>query len=164
MDERQKSRAAGWCAQAPVSGEWRLARLDVISAIDQRQWPVARIELHHRTRGRVFEIATGAGGMDAIFNALAQHFGIEASVAALSVQFEPGSDSRSTLPQFIVTAQLLVGEMIYRGIAKNGDMLLSTAAAYLDALARAHAHRKAAEARQICQNDFELSQSEWRAA
>lgn len=145
MDERQKARAAAWCRQGPARGEWKLARLDVICAMDPREWPVGRIELHHRTRGHIVEIATGAGGTDAIFNALAQHFGIDASLAGLSVRFEPECDAR--LAHFAVITDLLVGTTMYRGVAHSGDLLLSTAAAYLDALSMAQIDRAIAKDR-----------------
>lgn len=142
MDQRQRSRASLWCDQAPASGAWSLSRLEVVSTIQPRRWPVGRVELRHATQGCISDVATGAGSMDAIFNALARLFNLEASVKTLSAQYEQPEGDQTDLPRVAARTELLIDGKTYCGSAESEDLLLSTAGAYLDALLKAAEERK----------------------
>jgi hypothetical protein len=144
MDQRQKLRAsAEWCGQPPVSGPWTLCRVDAISTTRLNRWPVGRVELFHETRGRVFEVATGAGCLDAAFNAVAALIGVTAPAKSLEVQYEPGCEGTAALPAVTVEIEVTTDGGTYRGCARTGDLLLSAVGAYLDALWRAAEERQA---------------------
>ena len=141
MDERQRTRASLWCDQAPAAGAWSLSRLELISTVAPRRWPVGRVDLHHKTEGPVSSVATGAGSVDAIFNALADLFKFKPTVKALSARYEIPANGQTDLPQVSAVVDLLINERIYRGTARSGDLLLTTASAYLDALRQADDER-----------------------
>jgi molybdenum cofactor biosynthesis enzyme len=136
MDERQKRRAeAQWCPEPPQCGPWTLRRLDVISTVQPKKWPVCRLELIHQERGRVFEIGTGAGCLDAAFNAVAELIGVTAPVKTLEVDFECAE--ADALPQVTVEIEIEVNQNTWRGYARTADLMLSAVGAYLDAIVRA---------------------------
>jgi protein-L-isoaspartate O-methyltransferase len=112
--------------------------LDVISTVQPKKWPVCRLELIHQERGRVFEIGTGTGCLDAAFNAVAQLIGVTAPVKALEVDFECAE--ADALPQVTVEIEIEVNHGTWRGRARTGDLMLSAVGAYLDAVVRALDH------------------------
>lgn len=107
------------------------------SSLSPKEWPVARVELIHDERGAVFEIATGAGCLDAACNALAQLYGVTAPIRSLEVQYGISSEPPVGLPVVNATVDVAVGERIFRGSTTSGDLLVSAVGAYLDALSQA---------------------------
>lgn len=139
MDDR-KSQVADEGDQAPSSGPWSVTRVEVISTVDHRRHSIGRVELWHNKRGRVLAVGTGPGSVDAIFSALAQLFDLETSVRTLQAQyqFQEAADPR----QVAASIEILIEGKCYRGSARAAGMLVSVAAAFLDAICRAADERQ----------------------
>ena len=139
MDERQQSRAnASWSDGVPARGPWIVSRVEMVSTLARGHWPVARVELTHEKRGRIVEFGTGAGPVDAAFNAIAQILGVSAEVRSLEVQYQSPGHGMG-LPTAAVEIEALVAGSSRCGRARTGDLLLSAIGAYLDAIDRAAA-------------------------
>lgn len=139
MNQRQKIRAdANWCGPPARCGPWTLMRLEMISTVRPQKWPVCRLELLHEERGRVSETATGAGCLDAAFNAVSQMFGVTAPVKAIEIDYR--CPEAGAVPQVIVEIEVVVGDGTWRGCARTGDLLLSAVCAYLDGIVQALDH------------------------
>jgi 2-isopropylmalate synthase len=138
MDHRQKVRAEAACrGEASTVGRWTLSRLEILSTVEPRKWPVARVELLHSTRGRLFEIGTGCGGVDAAFNAVAQIFGMSAPVEQLDLRYRVDTIAGRSLPEVTVKICVSIDGENFQGSAETADILTSCVAAYVDALSRA---------------------------
>lgn len=136
MNEEQTTRARAASAIATEScGPWTLSRLEIISTVEPKRWPAARVELLHARRGRVLEIATGAGGVDAAFNAVAQIFGVSAPINRLDLSYRSGEIG--SLPVVMVSLSVVIDGEIFDGSAQAGDVLPGCVWAYLDALSKA---------------------------
>ena len=77
-----RPRATGRTIAAGRSPSSRSARPRPPSA-----WPVARVELEHGERGRVTDIASAPGALDAIFTSISQIMDVPARVDALELQY-----------------------------------------------------------------------------
>jgi hypothetical protein len=124
VEKAQKRNAKPrWCGDIPDRGPWKLLRLDTIAVVERRKWPLSRVELFHEKRGRVLDVSTGAGSLDAAFIALSTIVGVKATVrAAANAEIE-----------------IAVGDAIYRGSARTADLFLSAVGAYLEAISLAAA-------------------------
>jgi hypothetical protein len=84
------------------------------------------------------ETATGAGCLDAAFNAASQLLAVTPAVKAMEVDYscpEPGG-----VPQVTVEIETVIGHGTWRGCARTGDLLLSAVGAYLDGIVQAVDH------------------------
>ena len=133
MNEQQKARAlTDWCMKLPAFGPWRLARLEILSTVQPQQWPSARVELVHEHLGRLVKIATGAGPLDAAFNAISELVRVGASMTSLNVDYEPAANADGP-PHVRVEVEAASNGSHYRGGARTGDLFVSAVAAFLDA-------------------------------
>jgi hypothetical protein len=124
VEGRQIARAnAQSCEAPPQYGPWTLLRLDLTTTVQPKKWPVCRLKLLHEKRGSVVEIATGAGCLDAVFNAVAQLIGVTAPVRAIDVDFNCAE--AGGLPQVTVGLETEVDNGTWRGCARTGDLVLS---------------------------------------
>src|SRR3546814_3710181 len=57
---------------------WSLNKVDIRAPVSASAWPVARIELQHGERGRVTDLASAPGALDAAFQAVSQIMGVPA--------------------------------------------------------------------------------------
>ena len=65
---------------------WRLRRIDIRSPVASDDWPVARLELVHPSRGIVSDIAKAPGAFDAAFLAASQIIGISPRLLSYTVR------------------------------------------------------------------------------
>lgn len=134
MNEKQQARARSSWMTAPVRcGQWTLARIEIISTVQPTKWPVARVELFHETRGHKLSIATGAGGTDAALNAIADVIGRNAELIELRASLAESSGVAATA----VHVRVRIDGLEYDGQADCGDLIVSTVAAFLEAVCSA---------------------------
>lgn len=122
---------------------WRLGKVDIRAPVSASAWPVARVELEHGERGRVTDIASAPGALDAAFAAVSQIMAVPARVHQLEMQYvaadaqEAGEDGQgaNVLVEISIEAE---GE-IFGGRARARDILPCCVAAYIDAASNAEA-------------------------
>lgn len=135
---------------ATESGEtqklWSLAKVEIRAPVTVNAEPVARVELEHGTRGRVCDIASAPGGLDAAFRAVSHIVGLDARVEDLEMQYvaaepseEHSADDQSA--SVLVEMRVSVEGESFSGRARARDILPCCVAAYLDAVSNAVAVR-----------------------
>jgi 2-isopropylmalate synthase len=140
---------------AEVSGQgmktWALAKVEIRAPLTVTAWPMARVELEHGERGRVTDIASAPGALDAAFMAVGQIMGVSARVEGLDMQYL-AADPGETAPDgqaanVLVEMQISVDGELFAGRARARDILPCCVAAFIDAASNADAVR-AVRARQ----------------
>lgn len=125
---------------------WSLAKVEIRAPLTPSAQPMARVELTHGERGRVTDIATAPGAMDAAFLAVSQIVGLPARVHQLDMQYvaidpdEPAADGQGA--NVLVEVQVEVDDEIFAGRARARDILPCCVSAYLDAVSNAEAVRR----------------------
>jgi 2-isopropylmalate synthase len=125
---------------------WKLSKVDIRAPVSASAWPVARVELEHGERGRVTDIASAPGALDAAFAAVSQVLGLPARVDSLEMQYlaadpdEPADDGQGA--SVLVEMHVDVEGEIFGGRARARDILPCCVSAYLDALSNAEAVRR----------------------
>lgn len=125
---------------------WALGKVEIRAPVSANAQTVARVELEHGERGRVTDIASAPGGMDAAFLAVSHIIGLPARVHQLDMQYvaadadDPAPDGQAT--NVLVEIALEVDGDIYAGRARDRDILPCCVAAYIDALSNADAVRR----------------------
>jgi 2-isopropylmalate synthase len=120
---------------------WSLSKLEIRTPASSKSWPVARVELDHGMRGRVTDIASAPGALDAIFTSISQIMDVPARVDALELQYvaadadETPEDGQGA--KVLVEIALDVGGEIFSGRARDRDILPCCVAAYIDAASNA---------------------------
>jgi 2-isopropylmalate synthase len=108
-------------------------------------WPVARVELEHGERGRVTDVASAPGALDAAFSAVSQLLELPARVDSLEMQYlaadpdEPADNGQGA--NVLVEIHVEVEGEVFGGRARARDILPCCVSAYLDALSNAEAVR-----------------------
>jgi len=122
---------------------WSLRKVEIRAPVTVSAWPVARVELEHGHRGRVCDLASAPGALDAAFKAVSQIIGVPGRVEELDMQYiaaDPGEvaqdDQGATV---LVEIQISVDGEIFAGRARARDILPSCVAAYIDAASNAEA-------------------------
>ena len=129
-----------------ASRSWTLSKLEIRTPASANAWPVARVELDHGTRGRVTDLASAPGALDAIFASISQIMGVPARVDALDLQYvaadssEPSEDVQAA--KVLVEIALEVEGEIFCGRARDRDILPCCVAAYIDAASNAETVRR----------------------
>jgi 2-isopropylmalate synthase len=124
---------------------WSLSKLDIRAPVSPTAWPVARVELDHGERGRVTDIATAPGALDAAFAAVSQIMAVPARVDTLEMQYiaadpaEPSDDGQGA--SVLVEIAIEVEGEIFAGRARERDILPCCVSAYIDAVSNAEAVR-----------------------
>lgn len=124
---------------------WKLSKIDIRAPVSPNAWPVARVELEHGERGRVTDIASAPGALDAAFAAIGQVLGVTARVDSIDMQYiaadpdEPAEDGQGA--SVLVEMHVDVGGEIFAGRARARDILPCCVSAYLDAASNAQAVR-----------------------
>jgi hypothetical protein len=137
LNKQQKLAAQAWCSAVDdAPGAFALSYVEVVASLDPKTWPAARVEVRHAGSVRS-EVATGAGGLDAIFNALNAIVGIDAKLENLDLRYASTGPAKA-LPQVVAFAVLRIGGKLYKGRADAEDIMLACARAYLCALERCH--------------------------
>jgi 2-isopropylmalate synthase len=125
---------------------WSLNKVDIRAPVSATAWPVARIELEHGERGRVTDIASAPGALDAAFAAVSQIMQLPARVDHLEMQYvaadagEPSEDGQGA--NVLVEISIDVEGEIFAGRARARDILPCCVAAYIDAASNADAVRR----------------------
>ncbi|MFN3388363.1 MAG: 2-isopropylmalate synthase [Allosphingosinicella sp.] len=125
---------------------WKLSKVDIRAPVSPNAWPVARVELEHGTRGRVTDIASAPGALDAAFAAVSQMIRVPARVDTLEMQYvaadpdEPAEDGQGA--NVLVEIAIEVEGEIFAGRARARDILPCCVAAYIDAASNAEAVRR----------------------
>ena len=144
---------------------WSLSKVDIRAPVSADAWPMARIELQHGERGRVTDLASAPGALDAAFLAVSHIIGLPARVDKLELQYiaaeavDAGERRASEEPalfdaqanaqgaQVLIEIAIEVEGEIFAGRARARDILPCCIAAYIDALSNAQAVREVCEAR-----------------
>jgi 2-isopropylmalate synthase len=125
---------------------WTLSKVDIRSPVSANAWPVARIELDHGERGRVTDIASAPGALDAAFAAVSQIMSLPARVDQVEMQYiaadpdEPAEDGQGA--SVLVEVAIEVEGEIFAGRHRGRDILPCCVAAYIDAASNAEAVRR----------------------
>jgi 2-isopropylmalate synthase len=132
--------------QSRVDERWTLSKLEIRTPASARAWPVARVELEHETRGRITDLGSAPGALDAIFASISQIMDVPARVDALELQYvaadpgEPAEDGQAA--KVLVEIALDVDGEIFTGRARERDILPCCVAAYIDAASNADTVRR----------------------
>jgi 2-isopropylmalate synthase len=124
---------------------WTLSKVDIRAPVSSKAWPVARVELEHGERGRVTDIASAPGALDAAFAAVSQMIQVPARVNTLEMQYlaadasEADDDGQGA--KVLVEISIEVEGEIFAGRARARDILPCCVAAYIDAASNAEAVR-----------------------
>jgi 2-isopropylmalate synthase len=125
---------------------WKLSKVDIRAPVSATAWPVARVELEHGDRGRVTDIASAPGALDAAFAAVSHVLGVPARVDSLDMQYiaadpgEAGEDGQGA--SVLVEIAIDVEGEVFAGRARARDILPCCVSAYLDAASNADAVRR----------------------
>ena len=128
------------------SHQWALSRLEIRTPVSADAWPIARVELDHGTRGKVTDLGSAAGALDAVFASISEIMGVPARVDALDLQYiaadptEDGDDGQAA--KVLVEIALEVDGEIFSGRARDRDILPCCITAYIDAAGNAEAVRR----------------------
>ena len=112
-------------------GPWKLSKIDLRSPVIDDAWPVARLELVHRVRGRVTDIGKAPGAFDAAFIAAGNILGIEPRI--LSYNVASTYSERESALQIRVDVELQLGESTANGSCSGVDLLRCSMSAWLEA-------------------------------
>ncbi|WP_037499277.1 2-isopropylmalate synthase [Sphingomonas jaspsi] len=125
---------------------WKLSKVDIRAPVSANAWPVARVELEHGERGRVTDVASAPGALDAAFSAVSQLLAIPARVDSLDMQYiaadpnEPSEDGQGA--SVLVEIAIDVDGELFSGRARARDILPCCVSAYLDAASNADTVRR----------------------
>jgi 2-isopropylmalate synthase len=128
---------------------WKLSKVDIRAPVSPKAWPVARVELEHGERGRVTDLASAPGALDASFAAVSHIMGLPARVDSLDMQYiaadpdEPADDGQGA--SVLVEMTIEVDGEIFAGRARARDILPCCVSAYIDAASNAIAVRELRE-------------------
>jgi 2-isopropylmalate synthase len=139
---------SGQESQRPVR-LWSLSKIDIRAPVSANAWPIARVELEHGERGRVTDLASAPGALDAAFAAVSQIMSLPARVDTLDMQYvaadpddadAPGEDDQGA--KVLVEITIDVEGEIFAGRARARDILPCCVSAYIDAASNAEAVRR----------------------
>jgi 2-isopropylmalate synthase len=129
---------------------WSLSKVEIRAPVTVNAWPVARVELEHGDRGRVCDLASAPGALDAAFRAVSQIIGVDARVEDLDMQYiaaEPGQSAEEQAANVLVEMQVSVDGEMFAGRARDRDILPCCVSAFIDAASNAEAVRRVRAAR-----------------
>jgi 2-isopropylmalate synthase len=118
----------------PPEEPWTLSKIEIRAPVSATAWPVARVELEHASRGRVTDLASAPGGLDAAFAAVGQIIGVSGRVKELEIRYD-ATDPAAAGGDMNVLVQMRIsvdGET-FAGSARARDVLPCCVAAYIDA-------------------------------
>ncbi len=125
---------------------WKLSKVDIRAPVSASGWPVARVELEHGERGRVTDVATAPGALDAAFKAVSHLLCVDARVESLEMQYvaadqtEASDDGQGA--SVLVEITIAVDGEVFAGRARARDILPCCVSAYIDAASNAEAVRQ----------------------
>lgn len=113
---------------------WKVGRVDLRSAVSDHEWPVARLELEHATRGRVTDIGKAPGAFDAAFVAASHILGIKPTLLSYNV-VSGARDGQGALT-ITVTIELDIDGAACVGSNTGQDLVECSLSAWLAAAAQ----------------------------
>ncbi|MBN8808679.1 MAG: hypothetical protein J0I47_10680 [Sphingomonas sp.] len=116
-----------------------MGRVDLRSAVAEHAWPVARVELDHRTRGRVTDIGSAPGAFDAAFAAAAHILEIAPTLTSYEVR-SADRDEDGAL-QITIDVRIELDGEGYAGTSSGSDLVECSLIAWLDAAMKTPAVR-----------------------
>ncbi len=125
---------------------WSLNKVDIRAPVAPNAQPVARVELEHGERGRVTDLASAPGALDAAFLAVSRIMGVPARVRHIEMQYtaadpdEPAADGQGA--NVLVEVEVECDGEVFAGRARARDILPCCVAAYIDASSNAEAVRQ----------------------
>jgi 2-isopropylmalate synthase len=124
---------------AAEAAGWRLARFEFRVPGEKYGWPVARVELESPEQGRVSDVASAPGELEAAFAAIGRIMRIEATVREVRLSHAPGAGRISGDEGEAVSVEVIVaaGGGEHRRAATGSDLIHCCLAAYVDALCSA---------------------------
>ena len=126
--------------------DWKLNKLEIRSPMASDANPVARVELEHKTRGPISDLAQAAGAMDAAYQAISHIMDMTATVADIDMQYiaddEEDPITGKQGADVLVELSADVDGEIFAGRARARDIIPACASAYVDALNNALAVRR----------------------
>lgn len=123
---------------------WKLSRIDIRSPVSANAMPIARVELDHGERGRVCDLASAPGELDAVFAAVGAIMGVSARVDGLELHYlaaERSPDDMTQSASVLVEIILAIDGHAFTGRARGLDIIPCCVAAYIDASNNAAAVR-----------------------
>ncbi len=159
---------------------WTLSKVDIRAPVSANAWPMARVELEHGERGRVTDLASAPGAMDAAFLAVSHIIGLHARVDKLELHYVAADPARADSfdrrgidrrisrgptasdadateqgADVLIEIALDVDGEIFAGRARARDVLPCCVAAYIDALGNAQAVRDVRASRSVSTEAFQ---------
>jgi 2-isopropylmalate synthase len=130
------------------SGEpdWKLNKLEIRSPLAANANPVARVELEHKTRGPIADLAQAPGAMDAAYQAISEIMDLPGRVSDIDMQYIADDEEDPVTGQqgaeVLVELTVEVDHETFAGRASARDIIPACASAYVDALNNALAVRR----------------------
>lgn len=138
MSEELNHKGPATAADRGSSG-FSLTYIETVASLDPQTSPAAWIEVRHTGRTHS-EVATGTGGLDAVFNALNAIVGIDGRLEKLDLRFASKGPA-DVPPDVLAIAIVKIGTRFFHGSAQAEDIMSACARAYLAALERCHRGR-----------------------
>ncbi len=115
---------------------YRLNRIDVSAGTDKE--PYATVEVYHfKSDTTCVESSTGDGPVDALYNAIDAAVGSPHKLLNYTIRsVTEGSDALGE-----ATVLLSYGDVLFRGVARDTDVLQASSNAYVEALNKMEAYR-----------------------
>jgi 2-isopropylmalate synthase len=115
---------------------FKLVKIEV--SVGTGKEPRAEAQVFHaKTGSTATEVSTGDGPVDALYNAIDGAVGSPHKLVSYSIRsVSEGSDAVGE-----ATVLLSVGDVLFRGVARDTDVLRASADAYVKALNKMEAHR-----------------------
>ena len=117
---------------ADVAG-WSLSLIEIRTSVSGNNWPVARVELDHPTRGRVTDIATAPGAFEAVFKAAGQIAGINPRLLSYNVCSSGYREENSLTIR--IEIEIEFDGKVHRGSSTGSDLVRCSLLAWLAASA-----------------------------
>lgn len=114
--------------------KWRVRRIDIRSPVRSDDWPVARLELEHPSRGLVTDIGKAPGAFDAAFIAANQILGV--SPRLLSYNVRSGSPVPGQALPITIDVGIELDGRTHVGTSSGIDLVRCSVEAWLDAVAK----------------------------
>ncbi|MBT8402120.1 MAG: hypothetical protein KJO98_16710 [Rhodothermia bacterium] len=116
---------------------FRLDRIDVSAGTDKE--PFAKVQVYHvEHESSREESSTGDGPVDALYNAIDAAVGSPHKLLNYTIRsVTEGSDALGE-----ATVLVSYGEVLFRGVARDADVLQASANAYVEALNKLESYRK----------------------
>ena len=126
--------------------DWKLNKLEIRSPMAANSYPVARVELEHKTRGPIADLAQAPGAMDAAYQAISHIMDLPGRVIDIDMQYIADDEEDPVTGKqgadVLVELTVEVESETFSGRARARDIIPACASGYVDALNNALAVRR----------------------